>query len=566
VLSGKAFPEPVLGQASMKPANFLIEAAKGHGLQHLTPGLFGSVREGWIRTSLTGHQTSNSFAVLVTALKEGGDLPLTFTRLRKTFWSTPYTLEVKPPSEYQLAINYRGPRSAVGTFDGTFPCIRATLASLRAVDSKYLENKIVIVGSAIRVEDNTYPTPYSGITYQPEEMWTAEIQANLVDTLLTGDYIRFPTTAGKICWLMLVGLLAGLLSINRRVLPVILFLLIYSIVLVYVTDWFFFLNDFSLPLLSTLMVPWLTSLFVAVGTRVAMGDREIQMLREVFGRSVSPAIANELVAKMTGHSSKEKGGQLLAEECVGSILFLDVANFTSLSENHPPESLFHFTNQLLDRLSKGVFENEGSLIRYTGDGLIALFGRPIERLDHAGLACEAALRMREELEILNLERRKQGEPSVQIRIGVNTGRIMVGLLGGQQRYDYTALGNEVNIAARFERLNKDFGTSILVGEPTVEQLKDEFICRPLGSISLKGKTEQVPFYELVCRTGEVISDHLKEFLKLYEIGYIALRNNRFQEAIAAFNNALIHKPEDLATQKLLARAEERTRSGSTTMN
>jgi class 3 adenylate cyclase/CHASE2 domain-containing sensor protein len=559
ILSGRALPDPALGLKNLHPPMFLVEAARASGLQHLNVGPYGRVRDGYIRLQLTGDQKANALGALLAQAYEGGELPKAFPSLHSGSWTTPFTFRDPGRPDASIPINYRGLRSEVGTLDGTFPCLRANLNTLRTIDDRFLKDKIVIVGSALAYEANRYLTPMGSA-----EMWTAEIIANMVETILDADFLRFPTTGGRILYLMFISLVAATFCTNRKLLPVMLLMLVYSLFLVFFLRNALYQQNVMLPYLPTLLAPWLTA-FGSVGARVALDDREIRLLREVFGRSVSPAIAQELVAKIAYEREKRTPGgpaQLLSEESVCSILFLDVANFTPLSETFSPEKLFVFTNELLDRLADCVFESKGSLIRYTGDGLIALFGRPIVREDHAYLACEGALRMQEELNDLNAQRQRRGEPLVHIRIGINTGPMMVGLLGGHQRYDYSVLGNEVNIAARFERLNKDFGTMILVGEETVRELREEFICRPLGSITLKGKKQQVSVFELVCRTGEAIPDSLRNFLRYYEMGYLAIRSNRIDEAVSSFNQALSFKPDDLATQKLLARAEERTRTGT----
>lgn len=561
VLSGRALPEPTLGLKALFAPRFLTEVAQGAGLQHLNVGDFGRVRDASVRLRLSGDQKANAMSVLLAQLHEANAPPKSFSQLKDTNWSTPFAHRYPNADEVEIPINYQGPRSEVGSLNGTYPCLRATVGDIRAVDDRYIRDQIVIVGSALDFDYNRNLTPMDS----DGEMWTSEVIANLTENILDGDYLWFPTRGGKILYLMVIGFIAAFVASSRRLLPVSLLMLLYTLFLVYFLRNGLYLENFVFPYVPTLLVPWLTA-FGSVGARVALDDREIRLLRDVFGRSVSPAIAQELVAKIAYEREKRTTGpdasHLLSEECVSSILFLDVANFTPLSENFTPERLFVFTNELLDRLADCVFENKGSLIRYTGDGLIALFGRPIVREDHAFLACEAAMRMKEELDELNFHREQRGEPRVYIRIGINTGSMMVGLLGGRQRYDYSVLGNNVNVAARFERLNKDFGTTILVGEETVRELRDEFICRPLGSITLKGKRQQVAVYELVCRTGEHIPDWMKHFLGSYEAGYLAIRAGRFDEAITAFNQALSFKPDDLATQKLLARAEERTRTGT----
>ncbi|MCA9447582.1 MAG: CHASE2 domain-containing protein [Candidatus Omnitrophica bacterium] len=583
ILSGRTFgmPETKMDRVSQLPPAFLRTNAKGVGVQNLRIGDFGIVRDSLVRMKLTGDQTMNAFSVLVAQAYEGDNFPKTLASLHEGLWLSPFYAQAIPLNIYGapmvlgpdlakkvsedpsggveegfLAINYRGPRSSVGSFEGTFICLPGNLSYLQTLDNRFFENRIVIVGSGETNVRNRHPTPVSLVGGETQnEMFTAEILANMIATILDGDYVFFPTVFGRLGWLLAIGLVSGFVCTNRRLLPVTLLVLIFTWALYRYSNHLLVHSNVFLPTLPALAIPWLT-LLGSIGARLALDDREIRLLRDTFGRSVSPAIAQELVTRIT-----EEGGDgqkaLLSEECVGSILFLDVANFTPLSESVSPERLFLFTNELLDRLAECVFDNQGSLIRYTGDGLIALFGRPIVREDHAILACEAGLAMQERLRLLNDERSMRGEPVVQIRIGINTGTMIVGLLGGQKRFDYSVLGNEVNVAARFEKLNKDFGTTILVGEPTIRETESKFLSRPLGSISLKGKTRQVSVYELVARSDDPLHEDYRFFLDHFNRGYVAIRNNQYEEAFREFSLAIRYRPQDLATQKLLARAKER---------
>ncbi len=562
VLSGRVFgmPDSKINTVNRLPPEFLIRNAKASGIQHLHIGDFGIVRDSYTRLRLTGSQTTNGFSVLCAQIYEGTDFPQSLARLKDGMWLSHFSAHELAmrigADEGFLAINFRGPRSTIGSFDGTFVCLPGNQNYLKTLDNRYFKDRIVIVGSGQTNVRNRHPTPVSLVSGETQnEMFTAEILANMIATVLEGDYVRFPTPFGKVVWFILIGLVSGFICTNRRLLPVTLLILILSWALYRYSDSLLYHSNILLPTLPTLVIPWLT-LLGSIGARVALDDREIRLLRDTFGRSVSPAIAQELVTKITEEGGSSKPA-LLSEECVGSVLFLDVANFTPLSESVSAERLFLFTNELLDSLAECVFENQGSLIRYTGDGLIALFGRPIVREDHAVLACESALSMKERLYLLNEERSMRGEPVVEIRIGINTGTMIVGLLGGQKRFDYSVLGNEVNVAARFEKLNKDFGTTVLVGESTYNDAKNSFYSRPLGSISLKGKTKQVAVHELVARKSDPLPTEMSSFLDHFERGYIAIRNNRYEEAYNEFQLALRYREQDLATQKLLARAKER---------
>ena len=182
---------------------------------------------------------------------------------------------------------------------------------------------------------------------------------------------------------------------------------------------------------------------------------------------------------------------------VPNSLFTDLWNFTTISEAYPPEFIFNLLNEYFEVMTKIVFKYGGTLDKYIGDALVAFWGAPIHYEDHALRACLCALKMQFELEKLRMRWEKEGKPLLYMRIGINTGEMIVGNLGGYGRFNYTVIGDSVNLGARLESINKEFGTNIIISEYTYEKVKDFFSVREIGSITVKGKTKAVKIYELI---------------------------------------------------------------------
>lgn len=203
------------------------------------------------------------------------------------------------------------------------------------------------------------------------------------------------------------------------------------------------------------------------------------MVKAMFSQYVSTSLVNELIANP---DKLRLGG----EEKSLTILFSDIAGFTSFSEGKTPEEVVTFINQFLDEMSESVLEFNGTLDKYLGDSVMAFWGAPVEIPDHAELACKCALDMKTRLEKLN-EKWNTGDAAVKMRIGINTGDVIVGNVGGKKRFDYTVMGDNVNLASRLEGANKIYHTSIMISESTYNKIKSKFFTRELDIIKVKGK-------------------------------------------------------------------------------
>ncbi len=224
------------------------------------------------------------------------------------------------------------------------------------------------------------------------------------------------------------------------------------------------------------------------------GLRREKEVRSHLARYSSPAVVERIVAQP---ELAEKG--MSADEGVVTVLFADLTGFTAMAESMAPSQVVQMLNSVFERLTEVIFEFDGTLDKFRGDGLMAFFGAPLFMPDHAQRAVAAALRMQELLSDVNAY--SSPGQNVAMRIGINSGPVVVGDIGSPQRKDYTVIGDTVNIASRLESSVAKPG-EVVIGPTTHEMIGDAFRCQPLAETSLKGKRERIRPY-LVVGPGEL---------------------------------------------------------------
>jgi adenylate cyclase len=233
--------------------------------------------------------------------------------------------------------------------------------------------------------------------------------------------------------------------------------------------------------------------YAAVAVERARLNRKIvaeEKKRERLGRFLSPQVASRILA-----ASDTQGAELGAPEVREvSVLFADISGFTSMSEKMSPSAVALLLNEYLSRMTEVIFRYEGTLDKYIGDAIMAVFGAPLDMPDHAQRAIRTALEMQERLAEWNAERREG--PELRIRIGINTGKAVAGEIGSVNKKEYTVLGDTVNIASRLESSVAKPG-NVVIGENTRIAVGARFDCKELGSFSLKGKTREVQVFEVL---------------------------------------------------------------------
>ncbi len=212
-------------------------------------------------------------------------------------------------------------------------------------------------------------------------------------------------------------------------------------------------------------------------------------MKNLFSKYVSKDVLNEI---LSDPSKVALGG----EEKEVTVFFSDIRGFTTISEKTTPKELVRILNTYFTAMTKEVLDNGGVLDKYIGDAIMAFWGAPIADPDQAENALKASLSMLEQLKELNKELRALGDPEIHIGIGLYTGPAIVGNVGSDLRFDYTVMGDTVNVASRLEGLNKEYKTEIIIGETTKNKIKGNYVFRALGSVAVKGRKEPLNIYTI----------------------------------------------------------------------
>ncbi len=271
--------------------------------------------------------------------------------------------------------------------------------------------------------------------------------------------------------------------------------------------------------------------------------REVQA---IFGSYVDPGVVERLVRD-------PRAIRLGGEKREATVFFCDLAGFTDMSEQVSPEELLVLINRYLEDTSDCLLAHGAYIDKYIGDAVMAVFGAPQHLPDHAIAAGRAALAAQAGLTKLNAELSVKYGRTLSMRIGLNSGDMIVGNVGSERKRNYTVLGDAVNLAARLEGANKEFGTAILVGEETTRRIGGALVLRPLTRLRVKGKQRAIEVSELVGELGKLTSEE-EAFLASYRPAYAAYTARRFAEAAEGFAAAAAHRPDDRMTKALLADA------------
>ncbi len=260
--------------------------------------------------------------------------------------------------------------------------------------------------------------------------------------------------------------------------------------------------------------------------RAAAARRQARAIRHAFQHYVSPNVVEALVRDP--HRLRLGG-----ERRTITAFFSDVQGFTTIAEQMDPPALVALLNEVLGSMTESLLNRGGNIDKYIGDAIVAMFGAPLDMPDHAAQACRGALRCQAVLTELRRSLAERGLPEVIVRIGLNTGEALVGNMGSARRFEYTMIGDSVNLAARLEGINSQYGTCILVGEETARSAGADLVFREVDAVRPKGKRVPVRIFELVGEAGHVDAATLARIERFAE-GLAAYRAQRFDAAAACF--------------------------------
>jgi adenylate cyclase len=353
------------------------------------------------------------------------------------------------------------------------------------VDPSIFRDKLVFVGTTAAGLFDVFETPFSN-----GRMPGVQIHAALADDILSRRSIREAGLGVRIVTVtaaaVSIGLAATLLPAWWAAAAAVLFAAAFSWVATRSFAEGYWLN-LSQPVLASSL-----ALFGGVAYQYFFEGREKRKMKKLFGQYVSRDVYEQLVADP---SLARLGGQRREM----TVLFSDIRGFTTVSERGQPEAIVGMLNEYFTRMVAIVFKHQGTLDKFVGDMVMALFGAPLDDPDHADHAVEAALEMIDALGELNARWKTEGRAELDIGIGVNTGPMIAGNIGSDAIMSYTVIGDAVNLGSRLESLNKQYGTRIIISDATRERLSRSYQLRPLGDVVVKGKTQPVAIFEVVGR-------------------------------------------------------------------
>ncbi|MEY2987995.1 MAG: hypothetical protein RJB13_1516, partial [Pseudomonadota bacterium] len=267
-------------------------------------------------------------------------------------------------------------------------------------------------------------------------------------------------------------------------------------------------------------------------------EKEKRRVKNAFQHYLNPEVINQV---MSAPDKLKLGG----DKKNLTVFFSDVRGFTSISEIMSPEALTKLLNEYFTPMTNIVLESKGLLDKYIGDALMAVWGAPVYVADHADRALASALKMLDELDVLREKWKRENMPPIDIGCGINTGPMVVGNMGSQMRFDYTVLGDSVNLGARLEGITKEYGVRIICSEFTKQSLiaPEKFMLRELDLIRVKGKSEPVTIFE-VMRNQESNKKKLEAIKEMFELGLSFYRKQEFDKAINEMIRILQVDPQD----------------------
>ena len=425
--------------------------------------------------------------------------------------------------------------------------------SISLLPDEIFKDKIVLIGSTVSELHDNFPAPFFEFkdrdgNYRKAETPGVEIHANAIWTILNQQYYKeFPHLFSLLLLLVLIGLVYFVvmrLSTFWSIIISVGLLLLYNLAQFYLFANFRLILIMVMPSLAIALSFMASTVYEYVATQ-----REKRMIMGAFERFVPQKVVKELL----DHPEKLKLG---GEERYLSVLFTDLANFTSVSEKLKPTDLVNLINIYLTEMTEVVFKYDGIVDKYEGDALMAEFGAPVHFEDHAVKACYAAIEMQERLKKLDLSKYKKVISSLSCRIGINSGHMIVGNMGSKNVFDYTVMGDAVNLASRLEGANKMYGTNIMISEDTYKLVKDDVVSRPLDLIRVKGRQKPVRVLEVISRRDQKIPERIRSILPVFVNGirYYHLRD--WKKSEECFRFCLDMVPNDGPAKEYLRRVRE----------
>lgn len=400
-------------------------------------------------------------------------------------------------------------------------------------------------GAFIFIGNYSSSSSDSGTNSLEKDVWKIALHTALMNAFLTDSFYRNWNRSETI-WLFLF--LAGALILSALPKKDMIYYVTSFVVFAFIVWWPWeqITNRFLFPVAS--VGGSLIVLFAGLlATKHILGGKDKRFIQQAFSRYVPSKVVNQIIAYP---DSLKLGGELR----VATVLFSDIAGFTTISEKLSPAKLVGVLNEYLTEMTSIIFEQGGIIDKYHGDAIMAEFGVPIYLEDHADRAAMTGLLMQSRLIELRKEWAERGLPELTCRVGINSGSMTVGNMGSNQAFDYTVIGDSVNLASRLEGANKLYGSHLMVSEFTHELLTPgRFKTRALDVIKVKGKLQPVKVYEVYGEASKDVDSEKNQYYEKYQIGFEAYLKRDFSIAMDNFQKSLSLMPDDLASKEMIRR-------------
>lgn len=437
-------------------------------------------------------------------------------------------VEIKPSEKW---INYYGP-------PGSIPYVSYSSALQNELTPGLLRDKIVFVGARQSTDfsgkgKDEFGTAFTWISRAEGKQFApgVEIHATILLNLLRRDWlVRFPRTL-ELLIVALTGILAGAgLPLLRpaRAVAAALFLAILLIAV------FWILFRYQLAWCGWLIL--LLQIAFAFAYSILFNSIQAYVEKQVLERSLSIHISPRRVKQLVRHPELLRPG---AEKQELSIMFSDIADFSTISDRMIPDKLFHQLNKYFGQTIGCIHQAEGTVVKLIGDAIFAIWNAPEPQPNHQELACRAALLLRDKL--VEFDAANESFP-MKTRVGLHAGPACVGNCGSTDRFDYTAIGANINLASRLEGLNKHVGTDILASDDIIAAVENKFVSRSVGHFRMKGSDRVMEIFELIGSPD--FAESTRPWRESFADGLRQFKRGEFDAAQAAFDRTLQLRPKD----------------------
>ena len=384
-----------------------------------------------------------------------------------------------PLSQWNMLINYSGPTETYRYYSAANVADGIVLEE----NPDAFRDKIVLIGATTLTLQDVHPTPFSSNQTTPG----VEIVANALDTILNGWYLRETPPWVALLLIILAAIVALFITRSQQPGRTLTLMLVAMLVYAIISFLAFTTSSIYIPFIAPELMLFLGVVLPTLEQAVSQ-EIEKRRVRGLFSRFISPEMVDQLITTQDINSLNKRANL--------TILFSDIRGFTTLSEKLAPDEVVALLNPYLEAMTEIIYKYGGTVDKYEGDAIIAFFGEPDPYPDHAERAVRTAVEMRKVLKDLRNKWAQEGHAreGFEMGVGLNSGDVFVGLLGSEQRINYTVIGDNVNLSARIQDLTKTYKWPILVSEATYQQVKDEFEGELVDSVTVKGKSKAVNLY------------------------------------------------------------------------